>query len=453
MTKKNSGAGLDLALEYNLDNRVAGRSTQANPRGLSCPDPNYLESATMNIQVLYFEGCPNYKATLDLVHSVAGSAAIEAVQIRTQEDAVRMRFLGSPTILVDGVDVEPDARTRTDFGFTCRTYGGSGVPSRGLVASAIESCSPSWTARPVRNWYAGSSIAVAAIASACCWLPLVLLALGMPTVGLSSSFEAFRPWLLSGSAILLVAGFYSAYRKQACCTPRARRLSRAMVWIAAVLVATFALFPLYAGALVDQIEGPACCTSSEQACCTSPQTDTTSVQYIALTKQKTAVTVLSKDAHELKDAFNADKNAPRVMLIVSPLCPACRAGASVVQKAALARTDSDELKVYVVWINRFPGDSLKAAQAATQLVSDKRALHFWDGTGAVGKLYGKTVKLPRDKTFAWDVYFVFGPKAKWDASPPVPEFWMHQLGGPETGNMLEGAKFQEVVVKQLRGQP
>lgn len=350
----------------------------------------------MRIQVLYFEGCPNYRPAIDLVRSIAPDASVEAVEIQTQEEAVRMRFLGSPTIVVDGVDVEPAARARTDFGFTCRTYGGSGVPNRELVASAIGGCSPSSTQRPAGNWFAGSSVALAAIASACCWLPLVLLGLGMSTVGLSSTFENFRPWLLAGSAILLAAGFYSAYRTQPCCTPRARRLNRAIVWMAAAVVLAFALFPLYAGAGMDPVDGSACCAPTESACCTL-DTDRPTARQVAFSEQKSSVTVLSDDLHELKDAFSADKNAPRVMLIVSPLCPACRAGASVVQKEALVQTDSDRLKVYVVWINRFPGDSLKAAQEATELVSDKRASHFWDGFGALGKQYGKIVQLPSGK--------------------------------------------------------
>jgi hypothetical protein len=178
-------------------------------------------------------------------------------------------------------------------------------------------------------------------------------------------------------------------------------------------------------------------------------TGTPTVRSVALVEQKTAVTVLSEDLHELKDAFNGDRNAPRVMLIVSPLCPACRAGASVVQQQALAQTDGDNLKVYVVWINRFPGDGLHAAQAATKLVSDKRARHFWDGTGAVGKQYGKIVKLPQGKKFAWDVYFVFEPQAQWKAEPPTPAFWMHQLGGRETGNLLDGEEFRDAIAKQL----
>jgi len=394
----------------------------------------------MKIQVLYFEGCPNYKPAIDLVRAVAPNATIEEVEIKTQQDALRMRFLGSPTILVDGVDVEPGARARTDFGFTCRTYGGRGLPSRAMVASAVDRSSPACNARPRGNWLAGSSVGVAAIGSACCWLPLLLLAFGMSAVGLSSAFETFRPWLLALTGILLAGGFYSAYRNQPCCTPKSRRFDRTMVWMATAFVLAFALFPVYAGVLTSAIDEPACCTL--------PETDSSTTQT-AISEQKALLTVLSADAHELKDAFNADKAPAKVMLIVSPRCPACRAGATVVQKEALAEVDSDNLKIYVVWINRYPRDSRAAAEEAMTLVPDKRAQHFWDGSGAIGKQYGQVVQLPGGKKFAWDVYFVFGPNAKWGDTPPTPAYWMHQLGGPETGNLLDGEKFREAIAKQL----
>jgi hypothetical protein len=396
----------------------------------------------MQIQVLYVAGCPNYQPTIDLIRSLAPQATIEPVEIKAQVDAVRMRFLGSPTILVDGVDIEPAARARTDFGFACRTYNGNSMPSRELVAWAIGSGSPD--ARATGNRFAGTSVLLAAIASVCCWLPLVLLGLGVSSVALVSTAEWLRPWLVGGSVALLGAGFYSAYRSQTCCTPRARRLNRAMVWAASAVVLAFALMPLYADALV----GACCSTTSDSACCTS-ESEAPAVQQTALVEPKSSVTVLSDDARELKEGFNADKTAPRVLLIVSPLCPACRAGASAVQKEALAQIDHEKLKIYVVWINRFPFDSLKAAQNATKLVSDKRALHFWDGSGALGKQFGKVVSLPGGKTFAWDVYFVFEPNVEWRADPPTPAYWMHQLGGSETGNVLNGDKFREAITKQL----
>ena len=85
----------------------------------------------------------------------------------------------------------------------------------------------------------------------------------------------------------------------------------------------------------------------------------------------------------------------------------------------------------------------EAAQEATGLVADKRARHFRDGGGSLGKEYGKIISLPQNKKFAWDVYLVFGRQAKWTKCAPKPDFWMHQLGGPETGNMLDGEKFRQ----------
>lgn len=97
----------------------------------------------MKIEVLYLEGCPNHPPTIDLVQRVVSEhgieAAVEAVEVRDAEDAERLRFLGSPTIRVDGKDIEPAARVRTDYSFCCRVYGGSGTPPRELVEDALES--------------------------------------------------------------------------------------------------------------------------------------------------------------------------------------------------------------------------------------------------------------------------------------------------------------------------
>jgi hypothetical protein len=57
------------------------------------------------------------------------------------EDAVRLRFLGSPSVQIDGLDIDPMARARTDFTLACRLYGSSGVPPAELIESAIRDAS------------------------------------------------------------------------------------------------------------------------------------------------------------------------------------------------------------------------------------------------------------------------------------------------------------------------
>ena len=71
----------------------------------------------MTIEVLYFDGCPSYEALvphLQQLLSERGVAADVALRrVDSDADAQRLRFLGSPTVRVDGRDVEPGADART----------------------------------------------------------------------------------------------------------------------------------------------------------------------------------------------------------------------------------------------------------------------------------------------------------------------------------------------------
>jgi mercuric ion transport protein len=94
-----------------------------------------------NVDVLYFEGCPNHQRTVELARDVVAElgvdAAVEELEVKTLEDAVRLRFLGSPSVQVDGVDIDPAARASTAYAFACRTYDGAGVPPRRLLVEAL----------------------------------------------------------------------------------------------------------------------------------------------------------------------------------------------------------------------------------------------------------------------------------------------------------------------------
>ena len=94
------------------------------------------------IQVLYFEGCPHRDATVALTRNVLSELGlteeIEEVEVRDSEDAERHRFPGSPTVRVNGVDIEPDMASPTHFALACRTYGASGIPQRELLVAALE---------------------------------------------------------------------------------------------------------------------------------------------------------------------------------------------------------------------------------------------------------------------------------------------------------------------------
>ena len=99
----------------------------------------------MTIDILYFDGCPNaapaFAAVREVVRTMGVAAEIREIEVKTDEEATRLRLLGSPTVQVDGVDIEPEARDRTDFSFGCRRFGpmGGAIPKDLLRAALLRS--------------------------------------------------------------------------------------------------------------------------------------------------------------------------------------------------------------------------------------------------------------------------------------------------------------------------
>ena len=99
----------------------------------------------MIVEVLYFGGCPSYDRLLPTVQRLAERAGAELQQrrVETPEEAERERFLGSPTVRVDGRDIDPSASERTDYGLKCRLYrpqalGPSPIPPEEWIRAALE---------------------------------------------------------------------------------------------------------------------------------------------------------------------------------------------------------------------------------------------------------------------------------------------------------------------------
>jgi hypothetical protein len=95
----------------------------------------------MRIEILYVPGCPNYQPTVERLQAVLESQLVQAevrsIAIRTEAQAKAVSFPGSPTIRIEGKDVEPSRATAP--GLACRLYkNGSGVPSEDTLRAAIE---------------------------------------------------------------------------------------------------------------------------------------------------------------------------------------------------------------------------------------------------------------------------------------------------------------------------
>jgi hypothetical protein len=85
----------------------------------------------MIVRLLYFEDCPSHETTLKLARQVMDETEVEAeleiVEVCDNDQAGELRFLGSPTVQIDGRDIEPGAEARFDFAMSCRKYGASGA--------------------------------------------------------------------------------------------------------------------------------------------------------------------------------------------------------------------------------------------------------------------------------------------------------------------------------------
>ena len=97
----------------------------------------------MNIELLYVANCPNHAVALERLRATLSA---ENVQIPVNEVLVSdaataqlLKFPGSPTIRINGHDVEPPSEQTASFGPMCRLYlDGSGAPSEKGLRAAIE---------------------------------------------------------------------------------------------------------------------------------------------------------------------------------------------------------------------------------------------------------------------------------------------------------------------------
>ncbi|MEX0991340.1 MAG: thioredoxin family protein [Actinomycetota bacterium] len=101
----------------------------------------------MEILIRYFDGCPNWQGARDRLwealsaEGMATGCRIAFERVASTEDADRLGFAGSPTILVNGAD--PFAQDGAPTGLTCRIYrtesGMQGSPSVAQLRALLSS--------------------------------------------------------------------------------------------------------------------------------------------------------------------------------------------------------------------------------------------------------------------------------------------------------------------------
>ncbi len=93
---------------------------------------------TLDIELLYFEGCPHADAAIALTREVASllvpNANVRLTRVDRPEDAEHAGFLGSPSVRIARRDLE---RREGPAFYGCRVYPGGGAPPRWMIEAAI----------------------------------------------------------------------------------------------------------------------------------------------------------------------------------------------------------------------------------------------------------------------------------------------------------------------------
>ncbi len=151
-------------------------------------------------------------------------------------------------------------------------------------------------------------------------------------------------------------------------------------------------------------------------------------------------TVLDDQASQLRADFNRGMGSVRLLFVVDPICPGCLRGLADMNRDLLRTTTDPRLRTFVVhepvlgvaryapWLRPAGG---KDVPKAAQLLQNPYIQNYWNPSGAFGRLLSQAVGLKNgDKqVYAWDVWLLYGPEAKWVGNdPPRPRLLMHQLG-------------------------
>ncbi len=155
----------------------------------------------------------------------------------------------------------------------------------------------------------------------------------------------------------------------------------------------------------------------------------------------------STDLDALKREFNEAKGKVRIVLLLSPTCPACTSGASEVHTAVLEKIADKTTRVFTVWVPILEKDKIETVPNAVKLMPDRRVKHFWDANGELVKSYARVLGFKAEQP-AWDVYFAYDREAVWKDAPPSPTYWMTKLkAAPE--RKFDAEAFRAAVEKLI----
>jgi len=171
-------------------------------------------------------------------------------------------------------------------------------------------------------------------------------------------------------------------------------------------------------------------------------------------------TVLDDQASQLRADFNRKVGSVRLLFVADPICPGCLRGLADMNRDLLSGIVDPRLQTFVVhepvlgmarvapWLRPAGG---KDVPKAAELLHNPQVQHYWDSSGAFGRSLSQAVgpKNSKGPVYAWDVWLLYRPEAKWESTePPRPRLLMHQLGalrGSREFRHLDGHVFAQQV--------
>lgn len=157
----------------------------------------------------------------------------------------------------------------------------------------------------------------------------------------------------------------------------------------------------------------------------------------------------------IREAFNANADKPRVLLLVSPVCSECVLGAEAVRKSIIDRFAESGVFAVVVWQPMLEPDDEEAARVASGIFADAPAVQFYDPERLAGWAFEREqfsrkwdevdAALPADHWLRqvveskpepspeWDVYMVYRPGVLWEDEAPTPDAFIRHIGRGSDG--------------------
>ncbi len=168
------------------------------------------------------------------------------------------------------------------------------------------------------------------------------------------------------------------------------------------------------------------------------------------------------------DQFNADKNKPRIVALLSPTCGGCIHGAKAILQEAVRAYPDDDLSVLVVWEPMLGPDNLAAARESAAIFDDPRVHQCWDPGRLSGITYStkvfpnrfeqiaaampadhfmkgrfsKAAEVSPERVPMWDFALFYPPGVEWRGDPPRSSNFVRQLAiamtsdGTTSGTLL-----------------